>query len=81
MVHFDKETSWYGAYEEELMRFTGVAQARLDDQFDSTATLFLGIDKLGTLEESDMEEPDEIEMEEQEYYKTNAGYRNAQTGY
>lgn len=81
MVHFDKETSWYGAYEEECLRFTGVAQARLDDQFDSTATLFLGIDKLGSLEEEDLEESDEIEEEEREYYKTTVGYRNSQTGY
>jgi hypothetical protein len=80
MVKFDKQASWYGPYEEELLRFTGVAQARLDDQFDSTATLFLGIDMLGSLEEEDLEEPDEIEEEEQVYYKQ-VGQRNTITGY
>jgi predicted phage terminase large subunit-like protein len=54
-VKFDKEASWYPPYEEELLRFTGVTEATLDDQFDSTATLALGFEDLPEMEEEDFE--------------------------
>lgn len=44
-VRFDKQADWYAAYEQELLRFTGVSQAVLDDQFDSTALLMKGFEE------------------------------------
>lgn len=82
MIRFDKGASWYGAYEEELLRFTGVAQARHDDQFDSTATLFIGIDKLGSIDETDLDELDTEEDSEYPFSRQALGEdRNRYTGY
>ena len=90
MVRFDTEAEWFQSYKHENLRFTGVAQAKLDDQFDSTATLFLGIDKLPEMSEDDLldievqEEDDEdgdIEEDERRFYHDMGMQRNAVTGY
>jgi hypothetical protein len=52
-ARFNTEASWFPEYREELLLFTGDAEAMLDDQFDSTATLFLGLEKISPLEEDD----------------------------
>jgi len=91
-MRFDREAGWFQAYKEELLRFTGVAQARLDDQFDSSATLCIGIDRLPLMTEEDLinsqvqEEPiDETEAEEAAYYRQHGGAqvdgRSNVTGY
>ena len=91
-VRFDTEAEWFPAFKEENLRFTGVAQARLDDQFDSTATLFVGIDRLPVMTDEDLvsvevqEEPlEEIEVEERAYYRQHGGEqsdgRSRTTGY
>lgn len=90
-VRFDTKAEWFEAYKLENLKFTGVAQAKLDDQFDSTSTLFLGIDKLPALEEDDLEdakresEDDEFEdmdVEERAFYRQfGGGERNHVTGY
>lgn len=49
----------------ELLRFTGRAAARLDDQFDSAALLSLGFDTLGLQEEGDDTPDEELEMQQQ----------------
>ena len=67
-----------GAKQEQL-RFTGLAAARLDDQFDSCATLHLGIDKLAVLDEDDFQTDEEAEFERQDPRRTMG--RNAVTGY
>lgn len=59
---FDKDAEWYEAYEEELLRFTGMSEALLDDQFDSTAILSKGLETTMLVEDED--ELDEEEMEE-----------------
>lgn len=78
-VRFDKEAEWYPGYEAENLRFTGHSEAALDDQFDSTAILFKGIDSLPDLEEEDFEADEELEMRQQDPRKT--GGRSAVTGY
>lgn len=50
----------------ELLRFTGRAAARLDDQFDSAALLSLGFDMSGMVEEGDDTPDEELEMERQD---------------
>lgn len=47
---------------EEMLRFTGATAARLDDQFDSAATLCLGLSGAGVVEEEDFDDQDEYEM-------------------
>ncbi len=78
-MRFDKEASWYPGYEAENLRFTGQAEATLDDQFDSTAILVKGIDSLPDLEDDDFEPEDEVEMRRQDPRRT--GGRSAVTGY
>lgn len=76
---FNKNSTWYAAYEAECLRFTGYSEAVLDDQFDSSAILSRGFDELPLLDEEDF-------MDEDELYQTNTGPRQDQgrstvTGY
>lgn len=88
-MRFDREAEWFASYKEENLKFTGIAQAKLDDQFDSTATLCMGLDKIPNITNEDIadavlpEEPDEMEEEETRYYRQfrNNGERNRVTGY
>lgn len=52
----------YEGAREEMLRFTGFSQARLDDQFDSAATLSLGFDQLALVDEEDFDTEEESEM-------------------
>jgi predicted phage terminase large subunit-like protein len=61
-MRFDKEAEWYPAYEAELLRFTGESDAVADDQFDSTALLSMGFDKMTEVEEDDFMDEDERDM-------------------
>jgi predicted phage terminase large subunit-like protein len=64
-MRFEKEASWYPGYEEELMKFRVEAEATLDDQFDSTAILMLGLEHLDTdVEGDDFQSAEEREWEE-----------------
>lgn len=78
-VRYDKEAAWYAAYENEILRFTGVSDAVLDDQFDSTATLFLGLDISPEVEEEDFVDEDDLEMQRNDPRVT--GGRSKVTGY
>lgn len=61
-VRFNKEADWYPDYESELLRFTGHSEAVLDDQFDSSAMLSFGFDKLSEVEEEDFMTDEEEDM-------------------
>ena len=52
-MRFDKQASWYPGYEAELLTFTGVTDAVLDDQFDSTALMSIGFDEWHEIDEDD----------------------------
>lgn len=79
-VRFNKQAEWYSGYEDELLKFTGnKKQAAHDDQFDSTATLFLGIERQPAVEEDDFTDEDELEIMRHNRYihsrnKTCTGY-------
>lgn len=76
---FDKDASWYPAYEDELLKFTNGKQAAHDDQFDSTATAFLGIERQPDVEQDDFIDEDELEiMQHNRYIHTR---RETATGY
>lgn len=64
MCRYDTQAEWYPSYKAELLSFTGVTDAKADDQFDSTATLHKGWE-LGTadLEDDDFMEDEEIEFD------------------
>lgn len=78
-TRYDKQAEWYDPYEAELMRFTGTSDAAQDDQFDSTATLFLGFEAMAKVEEDDFADEDEVYLNTNDPRKK-AG-RNATTGY
>lgn len=80
-VRFNKDAEWYEGYHEELMRFTGDSEATLDDQFDSTATLFLGLEKGVNIEAEDEVTEEDLEMARQGEMLRKASGRNARTGY
>ncbi len=80
-VRFNSKADWYGGYLDELLRFTGVTQAVLDDQFDSTAYVSLGFDKLGDVED---EEDFNSDGEDEEFARTTVEEllgRSSVTGY
>lgn len=60
---FDKQGDWYADFEQENLRFSGSAQATLDDQFDAAALLSLGFDSFAHVEPEDFFTEDEWEME------------------
>lgn len=78
-VRFDKRAEWYPGYEAECLRFTGTSDAVADDQFDSTATLFIGLSKLAEFTHEDFLDDDEYDRIEHDPRKY-AG-RDSVTGY
>jgi predicted phage terminase large subunit-like protein len=81
VVRFNTETSWFQDYKEECLLFTGDSEAMADDQFDSTATLFLGMESMPDTEDDDeMMEEDQDLAEAAQWIRDRAG-RSRSTGY
>jgi len=80
---FDKSADWYPDFEQENLRFTGTAQATLDDQFDAAALLSRGFDNLAEVEPEDFYDDDEWEMERGFHNrpKQSSDGRSSVTGY
>lgn len=81
---FDKKAAWYPGFEYENLRFTGMAQATLDDQFDSAALLSLGFDNFSHVEDEDFFTEEEHEFERGFWNSRRASAtsgRSAVTGY
>lgn len=79
---YDKNADWYEEYEDEVLKFTGVSDALLDDQFDSSALLAKGVENLPELEEEDFLDDEEEEyLRDSERLRSHGGERNASTGY
>lgn len=85
MMRFNAAEDWYPAYEQELLRFTGGAQATLDDQFDSTSLLCIGFENYKPeIEKEDFEEDEELWAREQAFRRRQsapADGRSKVTGY
>ena len=79
---FDKEAEWYPAFEDELLRFTGNAEATLDDQFDSAAILSRGLETY-SVEQEDLMSDDDLafERESARLRASGGGGRSTVTGY
>jgi predicted phage terminase large subunit-like protein len=61
-TRWDTEAEWFEEMKDEMLRFTGYAEATLDDQFDSAALLSLGFEDLAEVEEEDFTSEEELEM-------------------
>lgn len=82
---FDKEHTGYAGFEAECLKFTGGAQAILDDQFDAAALLAKGFDQhIEKPEEEDLMEDEELSFREQSRLRRGGderGGRSQVTGY
>lgn len=78
-TRWDTEAEWFEPMKDEMLRFTGYAEATLDDQFDSAALLSLGFEDMAEVEEEDFIEEEEILFRRQDPRTT--GGRSKVTGY
>lgn len=78
-TRWDAEASWFVPMQEEMLRFTGYADATLDDQFDSAALLSLGFDDLADTDEESFVDEEELEFRRQDPRRSLG--RNRVTGY
>lgn len=61
-MRFNKKAAWYESYEDECLSFVVGSEARLDDQFDSSAIMVKGFDSQPSPEEEDFFSEEEVEM-------------------
>lgn len=80
-MRFDKQASWYAGYEAELLTFTGVTDAKADDQFDSTAIMMRGFEDFHEIESEDTMSEDEYLAMRAEHRSRTDITRNSTTGY
>lgn len=80
-VRFNKAADWWEDYKDEILKFTGDSEALLDDQFDSTATLFLGLERAPEVEADDSITEEEIEFARQSEMARRVSGRSVVTGY
>ena len=78
-TRWDTDADWFPGMQDEMLRFTGYAEATLDDQFDSAALLSLGFDDLAEVEDEDFLDEEEVEMLRRDPRKSLG--RSSVTGY
>jgi hypothetical protein len=78
-TRWNTQAEGYEDAKAEILRFTGNAAARLDDQFDSAALLSLGFDRVPLTAEGDDDSDEELEMERQDPRREEG--RSVVTGY
>ena len=78
-TRWNTQATGYEGAKDEMLRFTGGAAARLDDQFDSAAILSLAFDNAPLVEEDDFEPEEQIEMRRQNPRRNDG--RSSVTGY
>jgi hypothetical protein len=78
---YDKKAEWYPGYEAELLSFTGVTDAKEDDQFDSTAILHRGIEMGIEIGEEDFTSEEEWDLRRHSQQSRGGSNRNSTTGY
>ena len=80
-VRYNTEADWYPDFKDELLMFTGDSEALLDDQFDSTATLMLGIETAPVVEDEDVITDEDLEFARQGDSMRRQAGRSSVTGY
>ena len=78
-TRWNTKSEGYEGAKDEMLRFTGGAAARLDDQFDSASILSLAFDNAPLVEEDDFESEDEYQMKRQDPRRDKG--RSSVTGY
>ena len=78
-TRWDTEAWWFSGMQQEMLRFTGVNDATLDDQFDSAALLSLGFDDMSLLDAEDFVSEEEQRMRRHDPRQSLG--RNRVTGY
>lgn len=78
---FDTGAEWYPPYKAELLSFTGVTEAKEDDQFDSTAILHRGLENYSEVEDDDFLEEEELDWRGRSESLRGDGGGRACTGY
>jgi predicted phage terminase large subunit-like protein len=73
------EAHWYPGMKDEILHFTGNADATLDDQFDSMSLLVAGFETLSEVEEEDFESDEDRDFRSADPRVT--GGRSEITGY
>ena len=79
-MRFDKRAEWYEEFEDELLHFTPGVESVLDDQYDSTAILARGFEKI-TVDEEDEKSDEELDFELEAMRLKGGGGRSLTTGY
>lgn len=80
-TRWDTRADWFPGMQDEMLRFTGIGEATLDDQFDSSALLSLGFDSFKQAEEDDFMSEEEQEFEYQREQVRQEQGRSTVTGY
>ena len=78
-TRWDTEAEWFPGMQDEMLRFTGYAEATLDDQFDSAALLSLGFEDFAEVETEDFETDEEVDFKRAD--PRVSGGRSKVTGY
>jgi phage terminase large subunit-like protein len=80
-MRWNMEAPWYAPAHEILMKFTGDSDATHDDEFDSTATLCMGVELASPVEDEDSTTDEELEELRESDAARNASGRSSVTGY
>lgn len=80
-ARFDKKASWWAPFENEILRFTGITEAKLDDQFDSAALVSRGFEEFYDLDEEDVQDERLLELQAQAIQAMGTPGRSRHTGY
>jgi len=78
-IFWPTDAHWYEGMKDEILHFTGNADATLDDQFDSMSLLVAGFETLSNVEDGDFESDEEHDMRANDP-RAHAG-RDQYTGY
>jgi len=76
---WDARATGFEGAKQEILRFTGTAQATLDDQFDSAALLSRGFEFVPLIEEEDFDTDEDMDMRKQDPRRNDG--RSRVTGY
>lgn len=79
-VEYDTEASWFEGYKEIILAFRAESEALHDDEFDATAWLFIGLERLNVDDEDVMKEEELEFMDQQNQMEQHRG-RSLVTGY
>lgn len=81
LMRFDKDAEWYEDYESEILLFRADSEALMDDRFDGTAWLVIGLQEEKVEEEDQLTEDEVREAMLSKRMKKGGDGRSTVTGY